>query len=89
MVLILRIEVKNCDWKWADYVKLKLNGFKRKHWFTFLAKSKGNLTFKAFAYTKTLATGEVAPLYRDENSLATEKNEQAEFRFAGKSVSES
>ncbi|KAG0142230.1 hypothetical protein CROQUDRAFT_242146 [Cronartium quercuum f. sp. fusiforme G11] len=53
---------------------------------TFLARSRGTEVFKAYKFTKPTSTGEVAPLYRADRSLATEKKEQAQLLPEGTSV---
>lgn len=42
-------------------------------------------TFKALSYTKPRSSGEVAPLYREDRTLATGKAEQAKLLFHGTS----
>lgn len=44
------------------------------------------MAFKALSYTAPRATGVVAPLYREDQSIATNKQEQNESLFFGTSV---
>lgn len=67
-------------------MKRKIDALKRNHWRAFLAKSSGSLSFKAFKYTQTQITNSVAPLYRQDRTLATDKAEQAKLLFLGTSV---
>lgn len=77
---------KTCYWSWNDYVRATINELKRNHWRAFLAKAKGSLSYKAFKYTQTQTTNAIAPLYRRDRTLATDKSEQAELLFQGTSV---
>lgn len=79
-------QAKQCYWEWHEHVRRKIDTLKRNHWRTFLAKSGGSLSFKAFKYTQTRVTNSVAPLYRQDRTLATEKAEQAKLLFLGTSV---
>lgn len=58
---------------------------KRHHWRAFLAKASGSLSYKAFRYTQSQTTNAVAPLYRPDRTLATDKDEQARLLFEGTS----
>lgn len=86
MVLSKTYEAACCYWEWNNYVKFSINELKRTHWRTFLAKAQSGLTFKAFKYTQTQGSNAIAPLYRDDRSLATDKDEQAKLLFKGTSV---
>lgn len=77
MVLSRSPEATECYWEWNKYVKHTINKLKRKHWRASLAKSNGNLTFKAFAYTKQQCSGEVAPLLQQDGTVAIDKEEKA------------
>lgn len=79
-------EAEKCYWEWQKYVKQEIERLKRKHWRAFLANADNNLTFKALAYTLPASTGSIAPLYRADRSVATNKEEQAELLFFGTSV---
>lgn len=79
-------EAELCYWQWQKYVKQEMEKLKRAHWRRFLATADNNLTFKALAYTLPTTTGSVAPLYREDRSMATDKEEQAELLFFGTSV---
>lgn len=79
-------EAAECYWNWQKYVKQEIEKLKRKHWRSFLAKADQNMTFKALSYTIPATTGSVAPLYREDKSITTEKEEQAELLFFGTSV---
>lgn len=79
-------EAAECYWSWQHYVKQEIEKLKRKHWRTFLAKVDQTLTFKALSYTVPTSSGSVAPLYRADKSITTEKEEQAELLFFGTSV---
>lgn len=79
-------EAKECYWNWQRYVKSEIEKLKRKHWRCFLAKADNALAFKAMAYTVPTSSGSVAPLYRADKSIATDKTEQAELLFYGTSV---
>lgn len=86
MVLSNLQEAKTCYWNWQRYVKQEIEKLKRRHWRLFLAKADNNLAFKALSYTIPTSTGTVAPLYRADKSIATDKMEQAELLFYGTSV---
>lgn len=86
MIVSKKESAKQCYWAWNTYVRGKINELKRAHWRTFLAKSNGNMTFKASRYTQSQSTTAVAPLYRQDRTLATDKGEQAELLFQGTSV---
>lgn len=86
MVLSKTYEAACCYWEWNNHVKFSINELKRAHWRTFLAKAQSGLTFKAFKYTQTQGSNAIAPLYRDDRSLATEKDKQAKLLFNGTSV---
>lgn len=86
MILSKSSSAKQCYWSWNDYVKRTIHDLKKKHWRLFLAKANNAMTFKAFKYTTTQTTNSVAPLYRPDRSLATEKQEQAELLFKGTSI---
>lgn len=75
-----------CYWGWQRYVKQEIEKLKRSHWRKFLAKADQNLTFKALSYTVPTLSGSVAPLYREDKSITTEKTEQAKLLFFGTSV---
>lgn len=77
---------KLCYWSWNDHVRATINELKREYWRVFLAKSKGSLSYKAFRYTQTQTTNAVAPLYRQDKTLATDKGEQAKLLFQGTSI---
>lgn len=77
---------KTCYWEWQKFVKQEMEKLKQQHWRKFLASADNNLTFKALAYTTPASTGSVAPLYRDDRSIATNKEEKAELLFFGTSV---
>lgn len=79
-------EAQTCYWEWQRFVKQEMEKLKRRHWRAFLAKADKNLTFKALSYTVPTATGSIAPLYRSDRSIATDKEEQAELLFFGTSV---
>lgn len=59
---------------------------KARHWKKFLANSSGVDIFKAFKYTKPTSLGEIAPLYRADKSITSDKHEQANLLFHGTSV---
>lgn len=63
-----------------------ISEIKKNHWRGFLAKSNANLSFEAFNYTKPAGSHAIAPLYRQDRTLATNKNEQARLLFEGTSV---
>lgn len=86
MIISRTADAKKCYWEWDDYVKRLINELKRHHWRAFLAKAHGNLSFKAFSYTAPHGSNTVAPLYRRDKTLATDKNEQAKLLFLGTSV---
>lgn len=86
MILSGSRAARQCYWDWNSYVKYTINELKRNHWRAFLAKAHGSLSYKAFRYTQTQTTNAVAHLYRDDRSLATDKDEQAELLFRGTSV---
>lgn len=86
MILSGTYEAAQCYWEWNNHVKFSIHELKRAHWREFLAKTQGGLTFKAFKYTQSQGSNAVAPLYRRDRSLATDKNEQAELLFIGTSV---
>lgn len=77
---------KQCYWAWNEYVKQTINDLKKRHWRLSLSKDRGPLTFKAFKYTTTQATNSVAPLYRPDKTVATDKNKQAALLFRGTSI---
>lgn len=79
-------EAESCYWEWQKFVKQEIETLKRKHWRKFLATSDKNLTFKALFYTLPATTGAVAPLYREDRSIATDKEEQEELLFFATSV---
>lgn len=86
MIISRSEEAKCCYWDWNTYVKSTINELKRNHWRAFLAKSSGSLSYKAFKYTQQQTTNAVAPLYRDDKTLATDKYEQAKLLFIGTSI---
>lgn len=86
MIVSRTPEAKDCYCKWDNYVKGLMNELKRNHWREFLAKANGRLSFKAFNYTKPHGSNAIAPLYRQDKTLATDKNEQATLLFQGTSV---
>lgn len=75
-----------CYWSWNNYFRSVINELKTNHWRRFLAKASGSLSYKAFKYTQIHVTNSRAPLYRQDGTLATDKNEQAESLFQGTSV---
>lgn len=77
---------KQCYWSWNEFVRRTINDLKKQHWRLFLAKAQGALTFKAFKYTMTQTTNLVAPLYRPDRTLATDKHDQAGLLFRGTSI---
>lgn len=79
-------EAESCYWEWQKFVKHEIEKLKRKHWRNFLATADNSLTFKALSYTVPASTGAVAPLYRENRSIVTDKEEQAELLFFGTSV---
>lgn len=79
-------EAKECYWNWQSYVKQEIEKLKRRHWRTFLAKADDTLAFKAMSYTIPASSGAIAPLYRADRSIATDKKEQAELLYYGTSV---
>lgn len=79
-------EAEKCYWDWQRFVKQEIEKLKQKHWRAFLANADKNLTFKALSYTIPASTGSIAPLYREDRSVATDKEEQAELLFFGTSV---
>lgn len=79
-------EAEKCYWDWQKFVKQEIEKLKRKHWRAFLANADKNLTFKALSYTLPATTGSVAPLYRENKRVATDKEEQAELLVFGTSV---
>lgn len=81
MVLSRLQEAEKCYWNWQAYVKRESEKLKRRHWRTFLANTESNLTFKVLSYTLPNTSGSVAPLYRDDRTVATDKEEQAELLF--------
>lgn len=86
MIISKTQDARNCYKEWHDFVRGKINELKRKHWKVFLAKANGALSFKAFKYTQSQSTNAIAPLYRQDLSLATDKPEQAALLFQGTSV---
>lgn len=56
------------------------------HWKRFLASSTGNKAFKSFKFTRPATSGEIAPLYKVDGSVTSEKKEQAELLFHGTSI---
>lgn len=86
MVLSNLQEAKVCYWDWQRYVKQEIEKLKKKHWRSFLAKAENALAFKALSYTVPTSTGSIAPLYRADRSIATDKTEQAELLFSGTSI---
>lgn len=81
MIISKTQSAKNCYLTWHKYVRGRINELKRNHWRTFLAKANGTLLFKAFKYTQSQTTNAVAPLYRHNRTLATDKDEQADLLF--------
>lgn len=79
-------EAETCYWEWQKFVKQEIERLQRKHWWDFLAKADKNLTFKALAYTLPASTGSIAPLYRADKSITTEKEEQSELLLFGTSI---
>lgn len=79
-------EAKECYWNWQRYVKQEIEKLKQKHWRKFLAKADNTLAFKAMAYTIPASSGSIAPLYRADKTIATDKKEQAELLYFGTSV---
>lgn len=75
-----------CYWDWKLYVKQEIEKLKQKHWRSFLAKAESTLAFKELSYTVLTSTGLIAPLYRANKSIATDKKEQAELIFSGTSI---
>lgn len=88
MILSKTYEAACCYWDWNNYVKFTINDLKRHHWRVFLAKAQSGLTFKAFKYTQAQGSNTIAPLYRADRTLATDKDEQAKLLFTGASVVE-
>lgn len=86
MILSHLPEAEACYWSWQVHVKREIEKLKRKHWRSFRANTENNLTFKALSYTLPNTTGSVAPLYRNDRTVATDKEEQAELLFFGTSV---
>lgn len=86
MILSGTREATQCYWEWNNHVKYSINTLKQRHWRAFLAKAQGGLTFRAFKYTQTQSSSTVAPLYRQDRTLATDKPEQAKLLFLGTSV---
>ncbi|KAG0151219.1 hypothetical protein CROQUDRAFT_706081 [Cronartium quercuum f. sp. fusiforme G11] len=65
MTLSKSPEAAKCYREWNTFLKQTISKQKKKkrnHWRTFLAKTQGNLTFKAFAYTQSQASGAIASL---------------------------
>lgn len=79
-------EAEENYWEWQRFVKQEIEKLKQKHWRKFLANANNNLTFKALSYTAPTLSGSVAPLYREDRSVATDKEEQTELLFFGTSV---
>lgn len=86
MILSGSPEATQCYWEWNHHVKYTITVLKRTHWREFLAKTQGGLTFKAFKYTQVQGSNSVAPLYRVDRTLATDKHEQAKLLFTGTSI---
>lgn len=86
MIVSKTPSARNCYGAWQIYVRGKINELKRSHWQSFLAKANGALSFKALKYTQAQSTNTVAPLYRQDRTLATDKAEQAALLFQGTSV---
>ncbi|KAG0150332.1 hypothetical protein CROQUDRAFT_23475, partial [Cronartium quercuum f. sp. fusiforme G11] len=72
---------------WRTFVRHMINELNRMCWHTIIVTSQGNLTFKAFAYTKPQGSGAVAPLYQqDKTHNGKKKTKQAKLLFLGTSV---
>lgn len=83
MIVSRTADAKRCYWKWDAYVKRLINEKKTNHWRAFLAKAQGSLSFTAFGYTAPSGSHAIAPLYRQDRTLATEKHKQAKLLFQG------
>ncbi|KAG0150361.1 hypothetical protein CROQUDRAFT_88162 [Cronartium quercuum f. sp. fusiforme G11] len=79
-------QAHSCFIAWQEFFRNEVQRTKSGHWKRFLAKSQGTDTFKAYKYTKPASTGEIAPLYRSDRSLATDREEQARLLFEGTSM---
>lgn len=79
-------QATTCYWEWQRYVKQEIEKLKHRHWRAFLATADKTLTFKALSYTLPATTGLITPFYRIDQSIAIDKEEQAELLFFGTSV---
>lgn len=81
-------EAHRCYAEWQRYFKDQVLKAKFNHWKSFLANCSGVETFKAFRYVKPNTSSEIAPLRKNDGSIATHKSEQASVLFHGTSVAQ-
>lgn len=79
-------EAQACYLEWQKFFKDQVSRTKMEHWRKFLANCSSNDTFKAFQYVKPSSTSDIAPLKKQDNSVATTKEDQSEILFYGTSV---
>lgn len=75
-----------CYRDWQRYFRQEIFRAKLEHWKKFLANSSGVKAFKALKYVKPPSSGEIAPLYRADGSITSDKEDQADLLFHGTSV---
>lgn len=79
-------EARACYYEWQKFFKDQVIRSKVEHWKKFLATCSNNDTFKAFRYVKPNSTSDIAPLRKQDGSVATTKEDQAELLYYGTSV---
>jgi hypothetical protein len=85
MLLLRSTNSCNCYQHWQQVFRDKVYELKKNHWRKFLAECKDHEVFKAYKYTKPVNHGSVAPLLDDNNTLTSNKEEQANLLFKGTS----
>ncbi|KNZ47047.1 uncharacterized protein VP01_671g2 [Puccinia sorghi] len=85
MLLSNTEDARKCYFAWQEAFKQKVEGLKLLHLCRYLARAGGGSAFQAFKFTKATQSSQVDPLYREDRSLSSETEEQAQILFTGTS----